>query len=350
MKNFHFLFLIFLSFNLYAQQVDILLIGASHNYGNSPQQDLSSVYQRIKDFQPDAFFGEFVSKEDERNLMDYWCKEPNLRRLENLRKNKYIESGHLPKIIDSLKNLILENPKDYRSRVDLAHAYYLDEDVANAHFQYWLVYEHLKKNPDEKLEKYVSNLLTPELDVSGRSMKRLITSEYAMIAFPMMKELKFEELLAMDSQDYDLNWSASASAFHNKFEVFKSDSAAVYAEELKQLLKKREEGFQSYFQKEKTAKNLTEWLNTDQASAILYTGDFYFSNLYKMEGFPQEEILSQVHWWTMRNKEMCENVVEQAKKMNHKKVVVIVGANHRKLMQEIFNTMPDVSVRNLNES
>lgn len=348
MKNYHVLILIFLSFNLYSQQTDILLIGASHNYSNSPQQDLSSVYQRIKDFNPDAFFGEFVSKEDERNLMDYWCKEANLRRLENLRNNRYIQSEHLPKVIDSLKNLILENPEDFISRTDLAHAYYLDQDVSNAHYQYWLVYDHLKMNPDEQLEKYVNNLLDPESDVSARSMKRLITSEYAVIAFPMMKELKFEELLSMDSQDYDLNWSASALAFHNKFEVFKNDIASAYAEELKQLLKKREEGFKSYFQKEKTSINLTEWLNTDQASAILHAGDFYFSSLYKMEGFPQEEMLSQIHWWTMRNKEMCENIVEQAKKMNYKKVVVIVGANHRKLMQEILDAMPDVRVKNLN--
>lgn len=349
MKNFHFLFLIFLSFNLYAQQIDILLIGASHNYGNSPQQDLSSVHDRIKDFEADAFFGEFLSKEDERNLMDYWCKEANLKRLVNLRKNRYIPSEHLSQIIDSLKNSILKNPEDFMSRADLAHAYYLDQDVANAHYQYWLVYDHLKKNPDLKLEKYVNGLLSPESDVSGRSMKRLITSEYALIAFPVMKELKLEELLSMDSQDYDLNWSASALAFHNKFEVFKNDSTAIYVEELKQLLKKREEGFQSYFQKEKTSKDLTEWLNTDEASAILSTGDFYFPSLYKMEGFPQEEMLSQIHWWTMRNKEMCENVIERAKKMNHKKVVVIVGANHRKLMQEILDAMPEVRVKNLNE-
>ena len=51
----------------------------------------------------------------------------------------------------------------------------------------------------------------------------------------------------------------------------------------------------------------------------------------------------------MRNKGMCENVVNRAKSLKAEKVVVIVGASHRKYMQDIFNTMPNVRVRNINE-
>lgn len=207
----------------------------------------------------------------------------------------------------------------------------------------------MQKTPDAELDKYVSNLLSPESDVAGRSMKRLKTSEYALIAFPMMMEMQIGELHPMDCQDYDLNWSASALAFYNKFEIFRKDSTASYSNELKTAMAKRDQGFKKYAIVEKESKNVTEWLNTEEASAITSSGDFYFPEMYGMNKFPQEEMLSQIHWWLKRNRGMCENVVNRARSLRAEKVIVIVGANHRKYMQQIFGKMPDVTVRNINE-
>lgn len=348
MKYSFFLFLL-ISINIYAQKVDILLIGVSHNYGNYPQQDFSSIHSKIRKFNPTAFFGEFLSKEDERLVMDYWCKQDNIKRLETLKKNRTITAEALPKTIDSLRKLSLLNPKDYQLKTDLAHAYYLNQDVSNGHYQFWQVFNHLQKTPDIELENYVNKLLSPQLDVTGRSMKRLKTSEYALIAFPMMQEMKIQELLPMDCQDFDLNWSASALAFYNKFEPFKKDTLASYMNELKVILTKRSNGFEKIVGIEKNSKTITEWFNTDEASAIFASGDFYFPEMYEIKNFPKEEILSQIHWWLMRNKGMCENVVNRARALGTKKVVVVAGANHRKYMQDIFKKMPNVTVRNINE-
>ncbi|MCH5683343.1 hypothetical protein LWM68_03055 [Niabella sp. W65] len=52
-------------------------------------------------------------------------------------------------------------------------------------------------------------------------MRRLKTSEYALIAFPLMQEMNIRELLPMDCQDYDLNWSASAVAFTTGLSLLK---------------------------------------------------------------------------------------------------------------------------------
>jgi len=344
-----YLIVLFFPIYSYSQKLDILLIGVSHNYNNYPKQDFSGIYSKIKDFKPTVFFGEFLSKEDEQNLMDYWCKQDNKKRLETLRKNKNIKSEELPKTIDSLRRLSLLSPHDYQLKANLAHAYYLNQDVSNGHYQYWQVFSHLQKNPNAELEKYVSKLLSPNLDVSGRSMKRLITSEYALIAFPLMVEMKIEKLLPMDCQDYDLNWSAAAVAFYNKFEIFKKDTIALYANKLKVLLDKRDEGFKKYASVEKNSKNVTEWLNTNDAADISASGDFYFAEMYDIKGFPKEEMFSQIHWWLKRNKGMCENVVNRARSLNAKKVIVIVGANHRKYMQEIFERMPNISVKNINQ-
>lgn len=348
MKYFTF-FILFITINVYAQKVDILIVGVSHNYGNYTQQDLSSIYSKIKKFKPTAFFGEFLSKEDEKNIMDYWCKQENIKRLETLRKNRYITSEELPKVIDNLRKLSLKNPKDYHLKTDLAHAYYLDQDVSNGHYQFWQVFNNLQQSPNIELENYVNKILSPQLDVKGRSMKRLKTSEYALIAFPIMQEMGMQELYPMDCQDFDLNWSASALAFYNKFEPFKKDTLASYANELKGILTKRDKGFEKYASIEKNSKNVTEWLNTDEASTISSSGDFYFPELYNLKSFPKEEMLSQIHWWFMRNKGMCENVVNRARVLGTKKVVVIAGANHRKYMQDIFEKMPNVTVRNINE-
>ncbi|MCF0055279.1 hypothetical protein LXL81_05870 [Dyadobacter sp. CY356] len=97
----------------------------------------------------------------------------------------------------------MQKPNDYHIKADLAHAYYLNQDVSNGHYQFWKVFSQLQQAPDTLLENYVNKLLSPHLDTTGRSMKRLKTSEYALIAFPMMLEMKIKELLPMDCQDYD---------------------------------------------------------------------------------------------------------------------------------------------------
>jgi hypothetical protein len=344
-----FFLILFLSTNLWAQQVDIVLIGVSHNYSSYPQQDLSGIYSKIKQFGPDAFFGEFLSKEDERLVLDYWCKQDNKKRLAILKRNRDIPMDLLSTTIDSLIELSLQKPKDFRIKADLAHAYYLNQDVANAHYQFWQVFSHLQKTPNPVLENYVNALLSPQLDTTGRSMKRLKTSEYALIAFPLMQEMKIQELLPMDCQDYDLNWTASSAAFHQKFKTYIEDTSALYTRELKVQLSQRDKGFEKNAGIEKNSKNVTEWLNTDEASTIFASGDFYFPKMYTIKNFPKEEMLSQIHWWLMRNKGMCDNVVNRARERGLKKVVLLAGANHRKYMQDILKTMPNVTVRNINE-
>jgi hypothetical protein len=346
----YFLILIFfISVNTKAQDVEILLIGVSHDYSKYSTQDFSSIYNKIRKFQPDAFFSEFLSKEDERLVMDYWCKQQNINRLKKLRSNRTLPDNLLPNTIDSLKQLSLLNPKDYRIKTDLAHAYYLDQDVANGHYQFWQVFDYLQQKPDAELEKYVNKLLSPQLDTTGRSMKRLKTSEYALIAFPMMREMGIREMLSMDCQDYDLNWQASWIAFDAKFNLLKNDSKTSFEKQLETNLDVINKGFEKYKSIEKSSKHITEWLNTDEASAISASGDFYLPIMYDVKGFPKEEMLSKIHWWMMRNKGMCENVVSRARMAGAKRLIVIAGANHRKYMQDIFKNVPNVRARNINE-
>ncbi|MFC4209783.1 DUF5694 domain-containing protein [Pedobacter lithocola] len=276
-------------------------------------------------------------------------QKDNLNRLKILRINRDIDTKELPKKIEILKKLCLQHPEDYKLKTDLAHAYYLNQDVSNGHYQYWQVFDRLKQFPDTSLQRYVDQLLSPDLDTTGRSMKRLRTSEYAVIAFPMMRKMGIRELLPMDCQDYDLNWNASWAASDAKFNIFKKDSSTAIQRQLKEKLAEINKGFQKYDKVERSSSKVTEWLNTAEASVISASGDFYLPELYDLKNFPKEEMLSKIHWWLMRNEGMCNNVVNRSKASGVKKVVVIAGANHRKYMQDIFEKMPGVSVRNINE-
>lgn len=343
------LFLCFISNSVIAQQLDIMLIGVSHNYSGYPIQDFSGIHKKIKDFRPAAFFGEFLSREDEKLVMDYWCKADNIKRLEILEKNRHIPKALLAGRIDSLKKRALLDTANYYIKTDLSHAYYLNQDVANGHYQFWKVFEYLQRKPNTSLERYVDSLLSPKLDTTGRSMKRLKTSEYAVIAFPLMQQLGIKELFSMDCQDYDLNWGASWTMFDAKFNVFRKDTSQAFKNELKSHLARINRGYAIYDSIEQHSNRVTEWLNTDEAAGISASGDFYLPEMYEMENFPKEVMLSKIHWWIMRNKGMCENVVNRARKAGVRKIVVIAGANHRKYMQDIFRTMPGVRVRNINE-
>jgi hypothetical protein len=345
-----FLILLFVSNVVLGQKMDIMLIGVSHNYSSYPTQDFDGIHNKIKKFKPDAFFGEFLSSEDEKLVMDYWCKQDNIKRLENLTGNRAIPAEVLAGRIDSLKRLAYADPGNFYAKVDLAHAYYLNQDVANGHYQFWKVFDHMQRESNPQLEDYVNKVLSPQLDTTGRSMKRLKTSEYALIAFPMMEQLGIQELMAMDCQEYDLNWNASWAAFDAKFNVYrKKDTSASFKNALRAGLQKINNGFAKYDSIEKNSKSVTEWLNTDEASVISASGDFYLPEMYDMKNFPKEQMLSKIHWWIMRNKGMCENVVTRARKAGVRKLVVIAGANHRKYMEDIFKTMPGVRVRNIND-
>ena len=345
MKFYLFIFLLLLSsVQGYGQKVKVLLIGASHDYSKCLPQDLSYIHQKILAFRPTVFFGEFLSSEDEQKLMDYWCKSDNLKRWRKLQANRSIPAVKLPKLIDSLNTALASDTGNFYLKADLAHAYYLIQDVANGHYFYWQVHDFLQRFPDIKLERYVDKLLSPKEDISGRSMKRLISSEYALIAFPVMKTLKQNYMLAMDCQDYDLNWTASAVTFHDRSEVFKKDSVKADKQSVQNILKKRENGFIKYMEKENASKHFTEWLNSEEAAGILASGDFFFPELYNFNNFPKTEMLSQIHWWLKRNEGMCNNVLKRSHQQKAKRVAVMVGANHRKFMQDIFEAMPGVEV------
>ena len=347
MKNILFLF-IFLTNTLLAQKVEILLIGASHNYGENSTNDFSKIHQKIRQFKPDAFFGEYRSKEDERLLMNYWCKSFNNERIERLKAKRPIADKDLPKVIAELKTKIAQNPNDWKARIDIAHAYFLDQDVANAYFQMWQVYNNKSVPPNSDIFNYSKLILPTEIDSLHKAIKNYNTSEYHYIGFPMMIEMGMKEIYPMDCQVYDLNYSTAVDSLWTQYEVFQKDTIGGYNADFKKLEKAMYAAQSNKKKLEKTDKYYTEYMNTDESGKINLTYDYMVPEMYDFKGFPKAAVLSAIHWWNMRNMGMCQNTVERAKKLGVKKVVIIVGANHRLGMQAIFEKMPNVKVWNIN--
>lgn len=347
MKNILFLF-VFWANTLLAQNIEVLLIGTSHDYSKNPPQDFSKIHETIRKFKPDAFFGEFRAKEDERLLMDYWCKSFNNERIERLQKKRPIAEKDLPKVIADLKTKIAQNPNDWKARIDIAHAYFLDQDVANARFQMWQAYHDKQTPANQAIFEYSKLVLAPNMDSLHKAVKNYNISEYDYIAYPLMIEMGFKEIYPMDCQVYDMNWNASNDVFRKKLETMEKDSINCMTPTFEKLYARFNAMMKADDEREKTEKYYTELMNTDEYGKMAEAADFLLPEMYDLACFPREAVLSARHWWHMRNQGMCENTVTRARKMGVKRVVVLAGSSHRIPMQVLFEKMPNVTVWNIN--
>ena len=338
---------------LSAQKTDILIIGASHDYSNNIPQDFNKIHEKIRKFKPDAFLGEFRTPEEERVLMNYWAKSTVFDRDKRLLSKRFISEKDLPKVISELEKKVKKNPKDMKTRVDLAHAYYLDYNSSNAFFQIWQVIQSLKNKPDDDLFEYSKLVLSPKLDSLKKTIDYFSNDEYDKIAFPMMKELGIKQIYPMDCQTYDLNYQAAIEKFYTEIGVLDSlmdvDSTSQLAIAYKNAYKKYNDQLKGHRALRKTNKYYTEYANTDEAAAIMLSADYLLPEMYDMEKFPKQSGLAAQYWWQMRNEGMCDNVLQNIQKLHAKRIVIIVGANHRKGMQDILRKIPYINVMNINE-
>lgn len=68
------------------------------------------------------------------------------------------------------------------------------------------------------------------------------------------------------------------------------------------------------------------------------------SAFYGWPGFPDQHVKDMYTQWTLRNEGMCENILIQAKANDAKRIVIGVGAAHRKIMEDILSRDPDVKI------
>jgi hypothetical protein len=90
-------------------------------------------------------------------------------------------------------------------------------------------------------------------------------------------------------------------------------------------------------------------LNSPQYTEWLYRINLVSDEYRQFDFFPIEEFGKKIHYWWMRNNDMCHNTLTRAKAEGFNKVVIVVGSNHANIMTKIFTEM-GVKVTNINEA
>lgn len=323
--------------------LDILIVGTSHNYGKNPTEDFTALIDRIARFQPDAVYGEFLSGPDYDALADYWNKATTEKRLAYMKAINYPAPANPATFIRKMTALLNDHPNYHQDRMKLARALYLNRDFANARYQ---LYRLDKARPNfgaEEIAAYKAILGEPDSVYTSRS------SEYHNLAFPLMDKLRIDRMGAMDSQRHDLAWSAAWGAADSLFRIWDAglDSTSAAGLRYKALID-RQNALQKASRLAEKAGHATDYYNSPDGDEYLNIVNFYGAHrLFGVAGFPENEVKAMLAQWQNRNTDMVRNVVERARKAGTSRVVVFVGANHRKIMYDGLLSIPNVTVHQL---
>ncbi len=340
------------------QDLEVLMIGASHEYDPKIKQDLSGIHAKIRAFRPNAIFGEWLSPEDEKSIKDYWNKKNVMSRYERLKSRKPLTDSQLLNEIARCEKILETNPNDMKTRVDLSVAHYLNFDAGNGYFQMWFVGKHLQKNPNDKeVFDYARKMyFDAKIDSVQKAVKNYIDDEYDYIAHPMMVELGIKKMYAMDSQRWDEQWGNAwekADLFlYDKMDKFKKDSTSVEGKkiyDLRKMVKQR----MAFLQKETIRiygkDHLTEGLNSPEYTEWLFKINLWAEEYRELDFFPADLFGQKFHYWWQRNNDMCHNTIDRSKANGFKRVVIVVGAGHADIMTKRFREM-GVKVININDA
>jgi hypothetical protein len=155
----------------------------------------------------------------------------------------------------------------------------------------------------------------------------------------------------MDCQTYDKPWGEAWSKTDSLYKILigkaKTDSSSQEAATVKAI-----EKYWSYNKDEAKVFNADPYagMNTVKYGVLDEAWNFYGgSHFYGYAGFPTETVREMIAQWTLRNEGMCNNIIKQAKAQKAKRIVVGVGASHRKWMEEILAKNPNVKIINYND-
>ena len=346
-------FLLVLSLNTNAQQpktvqsLDILLIGASHDYGKKLVEDFSYPINKALTFRPDAVFSEDLSVEDFDALTDYWNMANVKKRLAYLQKINYAAPKNGDKFITDSYKLLHEHPNYHQDRMKLARALYLKHDFGNARYQLYRLDKARPAFGKEEIAAYQAILGEPD------SLYRSRSSEYHNIFFPLLDQLKQDRILPMDCQKYDLQWSEAWSRTDSLYKVFdKSVEADTTTADYRKYaaLMMGSNQLQKSMNAARKAGKSTEFMNTIDWDKLTDMGNFYGNRaLFGLNGFPENGVRDMLKYWTLRNECMAQNILSRARQTGAKRVVVGVGASHRELLVTLLKATPGVTVHTLNE-
>jgi Family of unknown function (DUF5694) len=327
--------------------VEVLMIGTSHEYNMTTNEKFSEVINKAVAFRPDAVFGETLTAEDYDAIPDYWNKARMEKRFAYLKSIPFAGPKDPDKFIRQTIKLLRTKPNYHQERMKLARALYLKHDYGNARYQLYRLDKARPAFGAEEIAAYQAILGVPD------SLYKTRNNEYHNMAFPLVQQVGLDEILSMDSQRHDMKWSAAwerADSLVKQWEKgVEKDSTSAAARQYAGLTK-RTADLQKAVNAAEKAGNDTEFFNSPDGDEYLNIVNFYGARrMFGAEGFPDKAVDAMLAEWQNRNDDMVRNTVARARQIGAKRVVVFVGANHRKIMVDGLRATPGVTVRSLND-
>lgn len=329
----------------FAQTMEILVLGSDHE--NKPgAEDYAMVTQKLAQFKPDMVLGEYLAP------ADYEALEPGTWAYQGMKKSKdYVARTYktIPKNLDKkikdAERALNKSPYDHKRRIDLAAWYVMQSDRANADYQIYLIEHEMKKHfKAAEMTYYTERFGTLDSLKKVRLYRPL--SEYTNIYFPLLATLKHTKIYPMDCQKYDRPWSVAWAKTDSEYKELsrkaKADSNSAEAKTYRAII--TASNFTADDKKRMTKSPYYNMAHPRYAELIDVWNFYGGSAFYGWAGFPDQHVKDMYKQWTLRNEGMCENVRRQAKAIGARRVVVAVGAGHRRIMEEILAKDPNVKI------
>ncbi|MHA4895623.1 DUF5694 domain-containing protein [Pedobacter sp. PWIIR3] len=343
------LLLIAFTFNSNAQ-IEIVIVGSSHNNAASAQ-GYQPIIDKFKNFKPDMVFGEYLPGSDYNKLdADNWAKQAFQKGYDYLAKRNPVEFKSLKANVKKSRKALSSFAYYHKLRMNLALASATQWDRGNTEYQIFILENYMKKAfSKEELAVYA------KMFGSQDSLKRAGLyrpgSEYSNIYFPLIYQLKQDQIYNMDCQTYDKPWSEAWGKVDSLDKILsakaKADPLSAEANTVNQR-----EAYMNYSAEESKVFNADPYagMNTAKYGELDEAWNFYGgSKFYGYPGFPTAEVKDMIAQWMLRNEGMCKNIIEQAKAKKAKRIVVAVGASHRKWMENILAKNKEVKIVNYND-
>lgn len=345
------LFCLFITAKISAQQkIEVLVVGTAHNYKLDINNDFEISTNAVKTFNPDIICTEYLSLDNEtKQVIEQYYGERFIKRRDFLKSKSIISEQNAPKIIKKNVAVLQESNNYHQTRMDLALAYFLNYDLGNAHFQ---VYQLMTANLGSEELVHLQKTLDIKDSLFRYTARK--NSEYAMMVFPLAIELKKQKLYGIDCQRYETPWNVAWETSDSLLKQFENrlyaDSNQVDNRKAIDVLNKFYSDYQAsqklYGTAQKTG-TLNQFANSKAYDELGYWGDFLRDDVRALKGFPTEIFAEKHKYWQLRNEEMVANILKTAKQTKAKRLVVFVGASHRKILHDLLEKAPNVTVKYL---
>ncbi len=181
--------------------IEILLIGASHDYSSKPVEHFEYTLNKALAFRPDAIFGENLSPADYDALDRHWNKEAIDKRLAYLTSIGHPLPKNPKKFIKTQYKLLRDHSNYHQDRMYLAHALFLTHDFGNASYQFYLLDKLRPAFGAEEVTTF-TRVLGPIDSLKNLGFRR--NSEYYTIFHPLAQQLHLASIEPMDCQQHRL--------------------------------------------------------------------------------------------------------------------------------------------------